>query len=415
MRDKQNRINRRGFLQTAGVAGIGSLLAGCRKKQQPPDNVDANLVKRPSKDPSVAVPRRKLGRTDAEIPVLSLGTFQVDVDNQILLRKTLEAGVNFWDTAYSYADGNSELGIGKFLTKNPNVRRSLFLVTKASDAVGAAQIEQRIQTSLKRIKTDYIDLYHGLHKCSDPGLLSDEIRHWAEDAKKRKLIRYFGLTTHQNTAQVLAAASKCPWIDAAMFSYNFRLVQDAELQTAIDACHKAGIGLIAMKVMGKGQTVPTEAEEKLISHFHDRGFDESQARVKLVLEDHRFASACVGMNSIKILNSNIAAVLDKTELTVADRAALAEYAKATCSGYCAGCADICNAALPDAPYISDIMRYLMYYNSYGEHAEAKRLFAQIPSELRRKLPSLNCRLAEARCPQRLPISELVTEAVSKLA
>jgi predicted aldo/keto reductase-like oxidoreductase len=415
MRDKQNRINRRNFLQTAGVAGIGSLLAGCRKKQQPPDNVDANLVKTSSKDQSAQVPRRKLGRTDAEIPVLSLGTFQVDVDNQILLRKTLEAGVNFWDTAYNYADGNSELGIGKFLTKNPNVRRSLFLVTKASDAVGAAQIEQRIQTSLKRIKTDYIDLYHGLHKCSDPGLLSDEIRQWAEDAKKRKLIKYFGLTTHQNTAQVLAAAAKCPWIDAVMFPYNFRFVQDAELQTAIDACHKAGIGLIAMKVMGKGQTVPTEAEQKLISQFHDRGFDESQARVKLVLEDRRFASACVGMNSIKILNSNIAAVLDKTELTVADRAALAEYAKATCSGYCAGCSRICHSVLPDTPCIADVMRCLMYYNSYGDHAEAKRLFAQIPSELRRKLPSLDCRLAEARCPQRLPISELVAEAVSKLA
>jgi len=265
------------------------------------------------------------------------------------------------------------------------------------------------------MNTDYIDLYFGLQQCSNPAWLTEELRMWAESAKKRKLIRHFGITTHQNLAIVLAAAARIPQIDAIMTPYNFYLAQDTELQVAIDACHKAGIGLIAMKTQGMGQRIKTEADKKLTEHFLQRGFTEGQAKIKLVLEDKRFSSACVGMKNVSILNSNVAAAFDKTKLTQADREVFSQYTKATCDGYCAGCADICNSALADVPYVSDIMRYLMYYNSYGEQSEARRLFAQIPADVRNKLLNMDYSLAQARCPQRLPISELIAEAVSKLA
>jgi hypothetical protein len=108
-------------------------------------------------------------------------------------------------------------------------------------------------------------------------------------------------------------------------------------------------------------------------------------------------------------------VLNKTKLSHADIEAFKEYARATCSGYCAGCAYICDSALPDTPYISDIMRYLMYYNSYGDRDRARELFAQIPGSVRNRLLSTDYSLAETRCPQHLPIAKLVAEAVSKLA
>jgi predicted aldo/keto reductase-like oxidoreductase len=374
-----------------------------------------NQPKNQEKPEYPQVPKRKLGKSKVKIPCLSFGTYQVDVENQILLRKTLQYGVNFWDTACNYAGGNSELGIGKFIEKNPKVRKDLFLVTKASGAREPKEIEKRLKTSLKRMNTDYIDLYFGLQQCSNPAWLTDELREWAEGAKKRKLIRHFGITTHQNIAFVLAAAAKLPWIDAVMASYNFYLAQDAKLQAAIDACHKAGIGLIAMKTQGMGQKIKTDADKKLVNHFLQRGFTKGQAKIKLVLEDKRFSSACVGMKNVSILNSNIAAVLDKTRLTQADIQVFREYAEATCDGYCAGCSHICNAALPDAPYLSDIMRYLMYYNSYGEKTEARRLFARIPAVVRNRLLDMDYTLAEARCPQHLPIRELITEAVQKLA
>ena len=121
------------------------------------------------------------------------------------------------------------------------------------------------------------------------------------------------------------------------------------------------------------------------------------------------------MENVAVLTANVAAVLDKTKLTQADFDVFAEYARATCSGYCAGCAEICDAVLPDAPYVSDIMRYLMYYNSYGKKDLARQLFAGIPADVRNRLLSIDYSAAEARCPQHLPIAKLVSEAVSKLA
>jgi predicted aldo/keto reductase-like oxidoreductase len=121
------------------------------------------------------------------------------------------------------------------------------------------------------------------------------------------------------------------------------------------------------------------------------------------------------MENVAVLTKNVAAVLDKTKLTQTDMDIFKEYAHATCTGYCAGCAHICDAALPDTPYVSDIMRYLMYYNSYGDQKSAKQLFAQIPAKARNKLLSIDFSLAETRCPQHLPISKLVAEALTKLA
>jgi predicted aldo/keto reductase-like oxidoreductase len=216
-------------------------------------------------------------------------------------------------------------------------------------------------------------------------------------------------------AENLAAAAKLGWVDAIMTTYNFRLMQETKMQAAIEACHKAGIGLIAMKTLARGQKFKTEEDKKLAGHFLQRGFTEAQAKIRIVLEDKRISSACVGMNSVGHLTSNAAATLDKTKLTQKDMTVLTEYALATCSSYCAGCGHICNSALPETPCISKVMRYLMYYNSYGKEEEARKLFAKIPQKVRNKLLSTDYNAAEARCLQHMPIAKLIAEAVSKLA
>jgi len=419
MKENRNEINRRDFLKTIGAAGLVPALApvttGIASAQEKADPNAAAKTQEPK------FPQRKLGKTGVKVPILSLGTMFNLIDNQIILRSTLKWGVNYWDTAHNYGGGSSELGVGKFLMDNPEVRKNLFLATKASGANTIAQIEERLQTSLQRMNTDYIDLYYAPHGATDPARFTDELKQWAESAKKRKLIRFFGFTTHKNMAECLTAAAKLGWIDAIMTSYNFRFMQDDKMRAAIDACYKANIGLIAMKTTGKTtiqwarQAIETEADKKLVEHLLQRGFSQEQATIKLALEDERISCACVGMENVTVLNANVAAVLDKTRLTQADFDAFRDYAQATCSGYCAGCADICDSALPEAPYISDIMRYLMYYNSYGQTDLAKGLFAQIPDSVRNKLLNIDYSVAEARCPQRMPIGKLVAEAVSKLA
>ena len=423
MKEKHNKINRRNFLKTVGAAGLGSVLTGCEsKKEGEPNAVDANAPAKAQEPQYPQVPKRKLGKTGIEVPCLCLGGNQDLIENQIVLRMAPQWGVNYWDTAHNYMGGNSELGIGKFLSKNPEARKNLFITSKASGARTVQEVEERLQTSLKRMNTNYIDLYYGFHQCPNPAFLTNELKQWAESAKKRELIRHFGISTHQNMADVIAAAAGHDWIEVVMTIYNFRLMQDKKLSAAIDACHKAGKGLMAIKTQGMGQRIQTEEDKKLVQHFLQRGFTQGQAKIKAVLEDERFTSVCVGMQNIGLLTSNVAAALDKTKLTQADRDVFKEYARATCDGYCAGCANICNSALrkesiglPDTPHVSDIMRYLMYYNSYGEHAAARELFAQIPHNVRDRLLSTDYSLAEAHCPQHLPIAELVAEAVSKLA
>ncbi len=400
------------------AAGLSSALAGCRGKEEEPDAPQPD-AKKTAKD-DTHMPRRKLGKTGIDVPVLSLGTMFNLIDAQIIRRSTLNHGVNYWDTANVYAGGNSELGIGEFLSKHPEARKNIFIVTKAMGAFTKEAMEEKLQLSFDRMKTNYVDL-HYFHAMEDPAVLNDEIRKYAEEAKKKKLIRYFGFTTHKNMSKCLAAGAKLDWIDVIMTAYNFRLMQDNELQDAIDACHQANIGLIAMKTTGKTtiqrfkQPIETEADKKLIAHFLQLGFTPEQACIKLALQDTRFSSACVQMENTAVLTQNVAAVLDKTKLTRADRNVLTEYARATCNGFCAGCANICNAALPDTPFVSDIMRYLMYYNNYGDRDRARQLFAQIPRNVRNKLLNIDYRLAEARCPQNLPIRNLVAEAVGKLA
>jgi len=435
MKEKQNKINRRNFLKTVGAAGLVPALTGAgtvfgttKAPAGPgaPASIDPNAPKKAQMPGFPLVPKRKLGKlteldkAGKKVPVkvacLSLGMMFNALDQQLVLRKAIQYGVTYWDTAHSYNGGNSELGVGKFLKRHPKLRKEMFIASKASRTRTIEDVERRLQTSLKRMNTDYIDLYY-LHDIESTERLTDELRDWAKSAKQRKLIRFFGFTTHRNMTECLNFAAKLDWIDVIMTTYNFRLMQDKKLNAAIDACHKAGIGLIAMKTVGKGSAkrIETEEDRKFVEHFLKMGFTEGQAKIKAVLQDKRFSSACVGRGNIKELDLNVAAVLDKTKLTQADMEVFAEYARATCSGYCAGCAEICSAALPHMPYISDIMRYLMYYNNYGEHGNARQLFAQIPRGARNKLLSIDYSLAEARCPQHMPIGKLIAEAVSKLA
>ncbi len=396
-------------MKNVATVGLGSVFASDKAK------AETNVPKKEQKPKFPQVPRRKLGKTGVDVPCMSLGSNRLD--NQIILRNAFQWGVNYWDTANSYMGGNSELNIGKYLSKNPDARKELFIVSKASGAKSVTDVQDRFQTSLKRMNIKYIDLYYGVHGLSDSVQLTNELRQWVKNAKKQKLIRFFGFSTHKNMAQNLFAAAKLHWIDAIMMSYNFRLMQNPKMAAAVEACHKAGIGLIAMKTLGRrsDHKVETEEDKKLVSQFLQRGFTEAQAKIKVVLQDKRINSACVGMNNVALLTSNVAAVLDKTTLTQADIEAFKQYTRATCSGYCAGCANICDSALPQTPYVSEIMRYLIYYNSYGEKDRARKLFAQIPSEVRNKLLSADYGQAEARCPQHLPIAKLMAEAVSKLA
>jgi predicted aldo/keto reductase-like oxidoreductase len=187
-----------------------------------------------------------------------------------------------------------------------------------------------------------------------------------------------------------------------------------DMRRAVDACVKAGIGLTAMKTQGGGQVqTDTATELELAGRFLQKGFTDGQAKLKAVWRNPQIASICSEMPNMTLLMSNVAAALDKIDLSVRDRQLMRKYAQETRSDYCAGCSDICEPAVAAEVPIGDVMRYLMYARSYGNYKKASEHFKKIPEKVREQLIHRDYALAEQKCPQGLPIARLMQEAAKK--
>jgi predicted aldo/keto reductase-like oxidoreductase len=394
---KNNNWSRRKFLKAAGVAGVGSVIAPM-----------TGLVKASEKHETV--PTRPFGKTGAQVSILSVGGTVDTGSNQLMLRQAVKWGVTYWDTAPSYRWGRSEAGFGKYLGKYPQDRKKIFLVTKSS-AWTKNGMTRNLNSSLDKMRTDYIDLYfvHGISSISE---MDDDTKAWAQKAKRQGKIRFFGFSTHSNMEECLLEGAKLGWIDGIMMTYNYRLMHTDDMRRAVDACVKAGIGLTAMKTQGGGQVRSnSETELKLAGRFLQKGFTDAQAKLKSVLENPQISSICSRMKNMTILMSNVAAALDKTQLSIRDTELLQRYAKETRSAYCAGCSAICESHVEGEAPIGDVMRYLMYCNSYDDYEYAAAGFKRIPGKIRRYLTHLDYSMAERKCPQGLPITRLMQEAI----
>jgi len=398
MSKKKNGFSRRNFLKTAGAATAGSFL-----------NARETLAKISGTSVSelTVVPTRPFGKTGAQVSVLSLGGMFDIPSNQLVLRQALKWGVTYWDTADCYEGGRSERGIGSFFSKYPEARNKVFLVSK-SDSRDPQGMTRLLDRSLERMKTDYIDLYF-VHGISSINELNNGTRAWAQKAKAEGKIKFFGFSSHSNMEECLLEAAKLGWIDGIMMTYNYRLMHKTEMKEAVAACKEAGIGLTAMKTQG-GWSFGSSSAAKLVDTFIERGFTDAQAKLKAVWTNPHIASICSQMPNITILMSNVAAAMDKTNLSAGDLRLLDQYAKETAANYCAGCSNICEKALGGAVPVATVMRYLMYYESYGDRYRARSLYGQLTPEVRARIGSLDYSLAERRCPQGMAIGRLMKRA-----
>jgi predicted aldo/keto reductase-like oxidoreductase len=196
------------------------------------------------------------------------------------------------------------------------------------------------------------------------------------------------------------------------------------MQKAADACAKAGIGLTAMKTQG-GRSARSPAPElmekeldllsKASENFLEKGFTDNQARLIAVWKNPHIASICSRMPNMTILKANMDAALNRTKLSRHDLAPLQRYASMTASGYCAGCASICESAVEGTIPIASVMRYLMYLRSYGDRDRARALFNNLPRNERRRIVATDYTAAEQKCPHRMAIGRLMAEAVQEFA
>ena len=401
MTENTDNWSRRNFLKTVAAGGVGALLGAAAGAAAAADSVPA-------------VPTRAFGKTGVEVPILSLGTSVNLQGSQLLLRQAARWGVTYWDTAHSYGGGQSEKAIGKYLGKYPEDRQKLFLVTK-SHGWSIQDITRDLEQSLERMQTDFVDLFF-IHSIYDIDELSPDRKAWAAKMKAAGKIRLFGFSTHGNMEQCLLEGARLGWIDAVMTTYNYRLMHTDRMRRAVEACHRAGIGLTAMKTQGGGQVrTDTETELALAGRFMRKGFTDAQARLKAVWEEPRIASICSEMPNMSILMANTAAAVDRTALSGADRELLRRHAGETCANYCAGCSGICEPAVAGEVPIGRVMRYLMYSRSYGDRDRAKRKFQRLPATVRHRMRSVDYRAAEAACPRRMRIAHLMLSALDELS
>ena len=251
-----------------------------------------------------------------------------------------------------------------------------------------------------------MDLFF-IHAISGINEMTPAIKTWAAEMKKAGKMKFFGFSTHTNMEDCLLGAAKLDWIDAVMFTYNFRVMHSVKMKEAVNACEKSGVGLVAMKSMAGGPgaaKIASEAKLDMAERFLKRGFTDKQAKLKIIWENPQIASICVQMPNLTILSANVAAARDQVKLAKEEFDSLRQYALETQAGYCAGCGHLCQEAVGGAVPVNEVMRGLMYHRYYGEPELARMTFAALGEEVKQQLTAVDYSRAEQVCPQRLAIA-----------
>jgi len=205
MHENNSRLNRRDFLTTAatGLAGAGlmglapgSILAQDKKEQQPEEKAKKIIY-------------RRLGKTDINIPVVSMGVMNANTPQ--IVKASYELGIRHFDTAAFYQYGRNEQMVGNVISKLGK-REDVVIATKVhAPRISGDPSEEEVKNkyielcegSLTRLKTDYVDILY-LHSIdskediNNPGIMAA-----MAELKNQKKVRYIGVSTHSNMAEVI--------------------------------------------------------------------------------------------------------------------------------------------------------------------------------------------------------------------
>jgi len=246
-------IERRQFL-----ASLASLTAGImipydsfsRKSISTSDRIGEKL------------PLRKLGRTNEQVTMLGLGGYHIgwttEKDAAETIEAALEGGIRFFDTAEGYGPNISEERYGKYLT--PKYRDVIFLMTKTL-AKDAKTAQEHLEGSLKRLNTDYLDLWqaHAITSKEDADArLKDGVFNYMRKMKQEGKVRYIGFTGHTNAAAhayLLERLNDEGMLDTVQMPVN--PVDAAHsvsfVKQAMPVAKKQEYGILAMKTLAGGQ------------------------------------------------------------------------------------------------------------------------------------------------------------------
>ncbi len=247
------------------------------------------------------MPTRPLGRTGVSVSILTFGAgsrfLKLKREPSVrMLHRALDLGVNFLDTGENYGSGESETRIGEVVGTR---RREVFLATKLSQRDGDGAM-RAMEGSLKRLRTDYVDLVHIHHLDGAQDLAKVSAKGGAYEAVARirdqKMARFIGITSHSDPETLRAALERHDF-DCTVMALNAAQRGSAPTgmrasfeTTALPVAVRKNMGIIAMKVFAQDELTGEAPAEKLISYC-----------LSLPV-----ASAVIGMPSLEILEQNVA-------------------------------------------------------------------------------------------------------------
>ena len=398
---KNEGVSRRWFIGGAatGVVSAGLELSGCSR---------AEAVEHET--PAQEISYRVLGRTGLKIPLISFGV--MNSDNPDLLRRAFDLGLNHLDTAHLYLRGNSERVIGEVIEGRGN-RDQVYVATKmrfARDreakvfanqgtarepAPNEENLFQQLETSLERLRTDYIDILY-LHSCYSPAMATYEpLMAALVKAKEQGKARFIGVSTHSDEPNVIRAAVDAGVYDVVLTSYNYLQDHKDAVGDAITYAAGKGVGVVAMKTQGGKRLNQKEGVE--INH---------QAALKWVFANPHVCTAIPGMTTFDQMDSNFS-VMSDLELNEGEKRELELASLLPGTYFCQSCRE-CVTTCPERVEIPSLMRAYMYAEAYGNPIQAEETISTLP-ENRSLRVCADCSSCEAQCRRDLPIADRVRE------
>ncbi len=311
-------MDRRTFLRALiGAAGAPLLYPG---------QVEAAKISAGDSDKlGLLLPRRPFADTGELLTILGVGGYHIGISSESecerIIETSLENGVRFFDNAWKYNGGRSEERYGKYLT--PKYREQVFIMSKADSREGPSP-RQQLEESLRRMKTDYIDLWM-IHTVSSPGDAENRVPEMLPvmlKAQEEGKVRHCGFSGHTVTSahlRVLELAKGGPLKTCLMpISTIDTIARDSFTLKVLPKLVEQGYAPLAMKAMSSGRVLRKYNGKSIVP---DRLSLEENLWFVLSLP---ICSLVSGMPNLENLRQNIDIAKRFTSLTEDDRKTIAD-------------------------------------------------------------------------------------------
>ena len=383
-----SKTSRRDFL-SAGlmlpVVGAGSGLNFLKPTEEPAGK-DAGS--------SIKLDYKVLGRTGLKVTTVGMGCM-ITSDGSVVER-ALDSGINYFDTARSYQHGNNERMVGAALGAK---RKQVVLSTKteAQDKEGALR---QLDASLRELNTDYVDIWY-LHGKGSPAAILDDLVEAQQLAKQQGKARFIGVSTHSGQQQVLPWMAQKGVFDVVLTAYNFSM--DASMDEAIATAAKAGMGVVAMKVMAGGSR-RVRPGDPLAERLGRPG--AMLAALKWVVNKPNVATTIPSMTDMDQLQENLKAM--GSPLSSSDEKVLTAHLETISPLYCRMCGK-CDGSCQKGLPVADVLRYVTYADGYGQFALGRERYMEMAAE-HVATRCGDCAECTVQCPYGVKVSSRVARA-----